>query len=755
MGSIMKQKAGVSRRTFIASSIGTGLAMGYGSLLSGCSPEQAAESLAAGDLDNIFSPAVWFEIDGQGKVLVNIAKAEMGQHVGTALARIVADELGADWNDIQIKHVDTHAKWGYMMTGGSLSVFTSFNMLSQAGAAGRDILLSAGAKLLDSEPSGMSVSSGMVSNGEKSISFAEIVQRGDISRSFSAEELAALPVKAAADRQYIGKQSTALDIPEKATGQAVYGIDAELPGMVYAHALMPPTRYGSSITSIDDTNAKQIMGYQETLTLDDPSNELQGWALVIADTFPNAMKAAKAVQINWQAGPTAKVNEADLIGEGERLAADYAAGTLFVDEGDAPQARASADKVIQSVYRTSTALHFALEPANALVEFKDGKCHIHSGNQWQSLILPTLSKALDMPESDIIIHQYYLGGGFGRRLWGDYMIPAALAAKQLQKPVKLVFQRPDDSRLDCVRSASVQQFDASLDAQNNLTGIEHGAAAGWPTLNLAPGFLGDGVDGKGKFDAFSISGADHWYSLANHRVRAINNDLAQRTFQPGFLRAVGPGWVGWGVESFMDELAHAKQQDPIEFRLAMLDATGINAGKAPEAIGGAKRLAAVLKDVRDRSQWGREMPAGEALGVAVSHGQDRTMPTWTAVVAHVAVDADTNAITVKKIWQSIDCGTVVHPDGALAQAEGATLWGISLALKEGNSFENGEVSKTNLDTYTPLRMADVPEIDITFMPSIEAPTGLGEPPLIAIAPAIGNAVFSATGKRAYDLPISI
>jgi isoquinoline 1-oxidoreductase beta subunit len=336
MGSIMKQKSNISRRTFIAASVGSGLAMGYGSLLSGCSQEQATESLATGDLNKLFSPAVWFEIDSQGKVLVNIAKAEMGQHIGTALARIVADELGADWNDIQIRHVDTHAKWGYMVTGGSWSVFTTFKMLSQAGAAGRDILLNAGAKLLASSPAGLSVSNSMVSNAEKSISFAEIVQRGDISRSLSDDELAALPVKAAADRQYIGKQTTALDIPQKTNGQAVYGIDAELPGMVYAHALMPPTRYGSSITAIDDSSATQIAGYQQTITLDDPSNELQGWALVIADTFPAAMKAADAVQISWQAGPTANVSEADLIGEGERLAADYKAGILFVDTEPAP-----------------------------------------------------------------------------------------------------------------------------------------------------------------------------------------------------------------------------------------------------------------------------------------------------------------------------------------------------------------------------------------------------------------------------------
>jgi len=335
------------------------------------------------------------------------------------------------------------------------------------------------------------------------------------------------------------------------------------------------------------------------------------------------------------------------------------------------------------------------------------------------------------------------------------MIPAALAAKQLGKPVKLVFQRPQDSLFDCVRSPSVQQFDASLDADNAVTGIEHAAAAGWPTLNLAPGFLAPGVGDKGKYDGFSINGADHWYTLANHRIRAINNDLAQRTFQPGWLRAVGPGWIAWGVECFMDELAIKTGQDPINFRLSMLDGAGKNASKAPEAVGGAARLAGVLNDVKERSNWGQSLPENEGMGVAVATGQERTMPTWTAVIAHVSVDPSTKAVTVKKIWQSIDCGTVVHPNGAMAQAEGAMLWGISLALHEGTQFSNGAVVNTNLDSYTPLRMADVPELDIKFIDSTEVPTGLGEPPLIAIAPAIGNAVFAATGIRARDLPIKL
>ena len=207
------------------------------------------------------------------------------------------------------------------------------------------------------------------------------------------------------------------------------------------------------------------------------------------------------------------------------------------------------------------------------------------------------------------------------------------------------------------------------------------------------------------------------------------------------------------MECFLDEIAEKLGQDPLDYRLSLLDGVGRQSGEGAMQVGGAKRLHTVLQDVRERSGWGRKLPQGEGLGVAVAHGQERAMPTWTACVAHVAVND--GKVSVKKIWQSIDCGTVVHPDGALAQAEGATLWGISLALHEGTAFENGHVKDRNLDSYTPLRMADVPEMDLRFVESDEHPMGLGEPPLIAVAPAIGNAVYAATGTRVRDLPIRL
>jgi len=736
----------LTRRSFMMGSVAGGLVMGFGGVLTATT---ARAELSA----KRFSPTVWFEMDASGATSINIAKAEMGQHVGTSLARILADELGVAWEDVSIVHVGSDPRWGYMVTGGSWSVFTSFDLLSQAGAAGRQVLREQGAKLLGVEAESCHVSNSRVICGERSIHFGDIVKAGDIDRAFTADELAAMPVKSPADRTLIGQSTKALDIPSKCDGRAEFGIDVEIDGMVYARPLIPPTRYGSTVNAVDDSAAKDIKGYLGYRILTDPSKVLQGWVVAVADSQWSAIRSTEAIKVDWTAGASSKVSEQDLLAEGDRLVRQPDSGTLFVNEGDFDQAAAEAATTLEATYRTGTALHFPLEPVNAAVEFTDGIWHVHTGNQWQSLIIPVLAQALEVEESQVVLHQYYLGGGFGRRLFGDYILPAALAAKALGKPVKVVFTREDDARFDCARSASVARFSATLNGQNELTGIEHAAAAGWPTLAMAPGFMGDGVDGKGKFDPFSISGANHWYSLANHRVRAINNELAQQSFLPGWLRSVGPGWVIFGVESFMDEIAHASGKDPVELRLALLDGAGKNAGSAPNSVGGARRLANVLTRIRDRSGWGSALGQDEGLGVAVSFGQERRMPTWTACVARVKVDRGSGKVKVTDLFLEFDCGTVIHPDGAMAQAEGSALWGLSLALHEGTKFENGQVADVNLNSYSPLRMRDVPELHIEFVDSKEFPVGLGEPGVTVVAPAVANAIYNAVGVRIRDVPI--
>lgn len=737
---------GVSRRGFMigATTAGFTLAFVPHALLSASPAHAMAEKL--------FEPTIWYSIAPNGEISVNVTKAEMGQHVGTALARIVAEELEANWDDVRIHHVDTEDKYGLFVTGGSWSVWQNFDLLSRAGAAGRASLIEEGAKLLGEDPRQCKAANSFVVCNGKRISFGEIVAKGDLNRAYTDDQLAALPIKAPQQRKLVGSETTAIDIPAKTDGSTVYGIDATYPGMVYAKPMLPPTRHGSVVQSVDDSAAKAIQGYQQTLVLDDPSNTVPGWALVIADSYHAALRAARVIKIDWQAGPGADVSEADLLQHGAALLAGNT-GSLVVDNEHVEHMFEAADSVLEASYVTNTVLHFQLEPLNAIGLEKDGRWELHTGNQWQSLILPTLAQALAVPAEKVVMRTYMLGGGFGRRLNGDYGVPALLAAKALGKPVKVVFSREDDSRFDSPRSASVQNVSMAFDKNNNVVAMQHAATAGWPTAAMAPFFLGPGANGE-KFDPFSINGANHWYDVGAHRVRAVMNDLANETFRPGWLRSVGPGWTNWALESFMDEAAHKVGADPVAFRLQHLTAKGSNAGSAPNSLGGAKRMAAVLQRVADKSGWGKKLPANEGLGIAVTFGQERDMPTWTGVVAHVHVDRSSGKVTLKKLNVVIDAGTIVHPDGALAQSEGAALWGVSMALHEGTEFVNGQVRDVNLNSYTPMRMADVPDMDIEFIDNGHQAVGLGEPATTAVGPAIGNAIFNAVGARVRQLPIT-
>jgi isoquinoline 1-oxidoreductase beta subunit len=743
----------LSRRSFLIAMTGATAVFGFpGAAKAEMDPATPTGAPPAA-ANPLFEPTIWYSIDADGFVTVNIIRAEMGQHVGTSLARILADELEADWDKVRIVHVDTDPKWGLMVTGGSWSVWQTWPVFSRAGAAGRMALIDEGAKLLGVSPTACAARMGAVVAGEEKISYGEIVSRGALDRRYTPDELAELPLKPASERRLVGRAAAALDIPMKTIGATLYGIDAKMPNMVYARPKIPPTRNGSKVNSVDDSAARKVKGYLQSLVLDDPSDTVPGWVMVIAETYPAAIRAADLVKVDWTPGPTANVSEKDIQDHAAQLIAQPDAGALL-DTGDYDTAAAflAAKSMLEQTYTTATVLHFQLEPVNALAFEKDGVFEVHAGNQWQSLILPTLAKALGRPETSIVLRSYMLGGGFGRRLNGDYTVPAALAAKALGRPVKMVLTRVDDARFDSVRSPSVQMLRIAFGEGGQVTAMEHHAAAGWPTQIVAPSFMTKGVGGA-PVDPFASSGADHWYDVGPQKVRVISNDLANSTFRPGWLRSVGSGWINWALESFMDEAAHHVGSDPVAFRLKLLTGAGRNAGSSPNAVGGALRQAEVVRRAAARASWGATLPPDTGLGLATSFGQERDMPTWVACVARVHVDRATGVVVVEKLTMVIDAGTIVEPDGARAQAEGGALWGLSMALHEGTELVEGQVKDTNLDTYSPLRIGDVPEMDISFVDSVETPVGLGEPPTTVVAPAIGNAIFAAVGARLRHLPI--
>ena len=738
----------VNRRWFLVS-------VGSAAISAGFLPiETKSEPLFGDAAGGGYEPTIWYEIRSDGRILVYIIRAEMGQHIGTSLARIIAEELEANWDHIEIDHVDTNSRWGEMVTGGSWSVHKSFDQLSRAGAAGRIALLEAGARMLGVPEEECIARNSQIRHGIRSVSYGEIVASGRISKKFTEEELASITLKPPAERRLLNRDTVARDVPLKVNGAAIYGIDRKVDNMVFARPVLPPTRYGNSIESWDDAAARKLPGYLRTVVIEDPTGTCQGWLVAVAESWPVAAKAADLIEVRYRSNGGAASDE-QMLAEGERLVASPSTGGIFHQDGNTLARLAEAGDVHDGVYRTHTVLHMQLEPLNALV-WQDGRTwRVYAGNQWQTITLPLVAKALGVDQGDLVFETSYLGGGFGRRLYCEFIVPAALAAKEMGRPVKLIFARSDDVKMDQPRSPTVQRVRSATGPQGLLVAYDHRCAAGWPTASISPGFLAPSKDGDGTVDPFAINGADHWYDAECQRICTIRNDLVQRTMLPGYLRSVAPGYTTWAVETHIDELAHKLGRDPAEYRLALLGAKGRNCGVAPHAVGGASRLRTVLERVMEKAGWSnrRALPSSKGMGIALGTGQERDMPTWIATVAQVSVDRSSGTVQVEKITSVVDAGTLAHPDGALAQVEGSILWGLSMALFEGTTYEKGLPRDLNLDTYTPVRMTDVPDIDIEFVRNDHMPVGLGEPGVISIAPAIGNAIFAATGARVRDLPI--
>lgn len=800
-----KPEQGVTRRDFLVRSTVIAGAGFFSIGLPGLVASKEAQAAVGGQS---FTPSIWFTMTPDGKTTMHIVKAEMGQHIGTGLAQVIAEELEVNWNDVRLdiplESVDNFNIYGLAYTVNSGSITTEFDRLARAGAAGRMALIEAGAKVLKAGVGNCYAQNSRVfdKTSGRSVTYGEILQQVTIDRKFAyPEDFKKITLKPRGDYKIVGKSVASLDVPAKTNGKAKYGIDVFLPNMAYGALVIPRTRYASNVVSIDDSEARKIPGFIKAVKIDNALGKCTGWVVAVADRFPTAMKAARALKVQYDAGPYAKLSSADLLKQYKALAKNEKESAAWVLEGDVDKGFKGADKVFEVEYTTDMVVHATMEPLNATVQFTNGEWHVHIGTQSTSFARMTLtgylSKVLDQKPEDlkIFVHNYLLGGGFGGKQDYDDILAAAYCVKEVGRPVKLIHTRESNFATSFARTPTYHKVKAGI-KNGELLAMNQDIVCGWMGARFGVGkkygsdwLQLDSVDGKSQdIDQWSIGGSDHWYHVKNHRVRAWNHDATTWAVQASALRTVSNSYNIFVVESFMDEVAHAAGRDPLEFRLSMLNGKGgnrgiPNSGYPPgtrsdyymdqlwislpwtkegswipyesATVGGALRLANCLRVAAGKAGWGsRRLPPNTGLGIAVTAAEERQSPTWVAGIAEVTVDPKTGVFSINRLTIAMDPGTVVNPKNADAQVRGSALWGASQILSERLTLKDGSFEQVNFHQYAPIRMEQVPEIDVTLISSDHHPSGVGEPASTVVAPAVANAIYNAVGARVRHMPIS-
>lgn len=712
--------APVSRRSFLRTSaaLGGGLVVGF--YVPGAGKRLFAQAGAAKPLPN---PNSFLKIGSDESVTVFLAHSEMGQGIWTTLPMLINEELGADWSRIRVEHAPAapayaHALFGIQMTGGSSTTYSEMDRYRQAGAGARMLLVAAAAKRWGVSGDSCRVENGWVVSGTNRLSFGAL-----------AEEAAALPAPASVTLKdpsrwtVIGKDTRRLDTPEKITGKAVFGLDVKIPGLATAVVARPPV-FGATLKGFDDGKAKAVPGVRAVFAV--PSG-----VAVVADDFWSAKKGRDALTLDWDMGPNAALDSAKV--REEFLALSKTPGRTAKTGGDAAAALSRAAKTLSATYTVPYLAHAPMEPLNCTVKRTAGGCEIWTGTQFQTMDQGVASKILGVDPKNVLIHTTFLGGGFGRRAnpTSDFVTEAVHVAKGFDRPVKVVWTRDDDIRGGYYRSMAVHRVEGALDAS--------GRPAAWRQRIVAQSIMRgtpfEAMLMKDGIDETSVEGAaDSPYVLAipDHRVELHTAETGVPVL---WWRSVGHSHTAFAVESFMDEMAHAAGKDPLEFRLALLS-------KAP-------RLHAALKLAAEKAGWGRALPKGHGLGLAVHE-------SFESIVAQVAeVFVDGGRIRVPRVVCAVDCGTAVNPLAVRAQMESAVAFGLGAALKSRVTLREGRVVESNFHDYEVLRMSEMPHVEVHILDSHAKIGGIGEPGTPPIAPAVANALFAATGKRLRDLPLRL
>jgi isoquinoline 1-oxidoreductase subunit beta len=710
----------ISRRSFIVGSGAGALGISFGTM-------DFAQAQAAP-----FTPIAWVNIAADNTATVYSAASEMGQGTMTSLPAVVADHMELDWSKVRVQHAPPDAKrfgnprfGGGMITGASRTVTGYYEALSLAGLQGKLVMLGAAAAQWNVPVSELRAENSMVIHGATN----RRISYGDLAKTASAP--AELPkvdkamLKPMAQFKLIGKDVPRVDLAAKTNGTAVYGIDVRLPGMLYASLFSAPVQ-GEKAEKVDDAAAKVVPGVKAVVTI--PSG-----VAVVADSFHTARKARDLLKVEWSNAARGRKYDSDAaikeyVARAENLAD---AGVTFHAHGDAAKEIAGAARTFKATYTTEHVNQFTMEPMNTTAKVDGDKIELWTPSQTVGFVVGGVAAAGGFKPENIKINITLLGGGYGRRVEAEYAVDAALIAKAVPGvPVQMIWTREDDFTRAKPRPATAQHLIAAVNAQGKIVGLQHRVVAEQIYARLLPG----AYRASGNKDSPVMEFADGVYDIAGHHVQQMIED---RGIACSFWRGVGAGYVKFGIETMMDEVAVATNQDPLQMRIELCN-------KSP-------RAQAVLREVAAMSNWSssraNNSTNGRALGLAFSDAWG----TFCAMVVDVSLNQ--GRPVVHNVWAAVDCGHPLSPKNIQTQIEGSAIFGLSAALGEKLSYKAGEPQQKNLGAYNLLRANQTPVVTVKVMPTDNFPGGIGEVGLPPIAPALANAIARLNGgKRLRNLP---
>jgi isoquinoline 1-oxidoreductase subunit beta len=708
----------LNRRHFVASTVAGAFALHW-------TLPAAAQTATATLAPDAGEVGIWAVVHPDDRIVVRVARSEMGQGTFTGLAQLVADEMDADWKYVSAEYVAPETNlahkraWGDMSTGGSRGIRASVDYVRKGGAAARVMLLQAAAARWNVPVTSCSASASVITHAET----GRRLRYGEV-----AADAAKLPVptdivvKKPSEWTIIGKGVKRLDTVEKLSGRQIFAIDVQVPDMLNATIAQSPV-FGGKLVSFDAKAVAGMPGVRHVLAVGDNA------VAVVADKFYQAKMALAALPIVWdEAGNGQVTNEtiAALLQDG--LEAKQA--NVGLQQGDIDTAIAGAAKKLEAVYGTPFLNHATLEPMNCTARVADGRVEVWVPSQNGEASMAAAADAAGVKLSEVMVHKLHLGGGFGRRGQQDYVKQAVLLAKQLDgRPVKLIWTREEDMQHGFYRPVGRAKMTGTMDADGNVTGLRMRIAAPSIVAYLVPSLLVNGVDKI----AFQGMNPEEFGYMAVPNI-LIDHAIRTTSVPVGFWRGVNVNQNTIFMECFVDEMAHAAGKDPLEFRRAMM-------GKNP-------KHRAILDAVAEKAGWGTPPPPGVYRGMAQNCG----FGSFVAAVAEVTVSAK-GELKILRIIAGTDPGYAVNPNQIDAQVDGSFAYGLSAMLYSANTIDKGRVVEGNFDTYQVARMADMPKVETVLKPSGGFWGGVGEPTIAVAAPAVLNAIFAATGKRIRQLPL--